>query len=243
MKPPITASNTKKATKVKPNTLYLGAELEYESSNNRDSDAIFSNRTLKNHAILKSDGSIRNGFEIVTCPATLDIHLAEFKKFFSELKTKSKLYSASNTGMHVHISRSPLSMLTIGKMTAFLNNLDNSDFIQKIAGRPFNTYCRQDSDRIVSYPLTNGIGGARYNILNLSNRDTVELRMFSTPESYEDFAYKLEFTEALANYCSPCTVNHSVYNLLKYTNFITWAKTMKHSYPYLVSKLKSVEGI
>lgn len=229
-----------KATKVKPNTLYLGAELEYESRSNRDKDAIFSNRSLRGHAILKSDGSIRNGFEIVTCPATLDIHLAEFKKFFSGLKTNSNLHGDSNTGMHVHISRKPLSMLTVGKMTAFLNNEDNSKFLEKIAGRKLNSYCQQSKDRTVSYPLVNGIGGARYNILNLSNSDTVELRMFSTPESYEDFAHKLEFTEALANYCSPCTVNHSVYGLLKFTNFISWVNTMKHSYPHLVSKLKTL---
>ena len=228
-----------KATKVKPNTLYLGAELEYESAGSRSKDAVFANIRLKNHAILKSDGSIRNGFEIVTCPATLDIHLVEFKRFFNELKDKSKLHGESNTGMHVHISRKPLSMLTVGKMTAFLNNKDNKKFIEQLAGRKLNTYCQQE-ERTVSFPLVYGTGGARYNVLNLNNRDTVELRIFSTPESYEDFAHKLEFSEALAIYCSPCTVNHSVYSLLKFPNFINWVNTMKHSYPYLVAKLKTI---
>jgi hypothetical protein len=141
--------------------------------------------------------------------------------------------------MHVHISRKPLSMLTVGKMTAFLNNKDNKKFIEQVAGRKLNTYCQQE-ERAVSFPLVYGTGGARYNVLNLNNRDTVELRIFSTPESYEDFAHKLEFSEALAIYCSPCTVNHSVYSLLKFPNFINWVNTMKHSYPHLVAKLKTI---
>ena len=231
-----------KATKVKPSTLYLGTELEYESVNDsRTKDAIYTNKVLKNHAILKSDGSIRHGFEIVTCPATLDIHLAEFKKFFSELKEKTKLHAENNTGMHVHISRKPLSMLTIGKMTAFLNNPKNKKFIESIGGRKLNHYCNQDEFRTVTYPLVYG-KGERYNTLNLSNDATVEIRIFSTPETYEDFAHKLEFSEALAIYCSPCTVNHSVYKLTSHENFQDWVKTQKHSYPHLVNKLKSIQG-
>jgi hypothetical protein len=229
-----------KATKVVPNTLYLGTELEYES--NRDTkikDAMFANKVLKDHAILKTDGSIQQGFEIVSCPATLDIHLVEFKLFFEGLKTKTTLRKESNTGMHVHISRKPLSMLTVGKMTAFLNDPKNVEFITKIAGRELNHFCRQDTNRTVSFPLTNG-SGDRYNTLNLNNPDTVELRIFSTPETFEEFAYKLEFSEALAIYCSPCTVNLSVYKLLDYKYFKDWVMNSKHSYPHLATKLKSL---
>jgi hypothetical protein len=227
-----------KAKKVTPNTLYLGAELEYESKSSKENDTVYANRSLKNHAILKSDGSIHNGFEIVTCPATLDIHLEEFQRFFKYLGNTS-LKGESNTGMHVHISRKPLSMLTVGKMTAFLNASTNKNFIESIAGRKLNTYCQQDDSRTVSYPLVYGTG-ARYNILNLNNKDTVEIRMFSTPDSYENFAYKMEFAEALAIYCSPCTANHSVYKLLDFSNFISWANGMKKSYPNLVNKLKTI---
>lgn len=231
-----------KATKVKPSTLYLGTELEYESTDgNQTKDAVFANKSLRNHAILKSDGSIRNGFEIVTCPATLDIHLVEFKKFFGELKEKSKLHGDSNTGMHVHISRKPLSMLTIGKMTAFLNDSKNKNFIESIAGRKLNHFCNQSTERTVSFPLVFG-KGERYNTLNLNNDETVEIRIFSTPETYEDFAYKLEFSEALAVYCSPCNANHSVANLLKHSNFQAWVNDKKHSYPHLVNKLKTIQG-
>ena len=231
-----------KATKVKPSTIYLGTELEYESTDDhRQRDAIFAGKSLKGHAILKSDGSINNGFEIVTCPATLDIHLAEFKSFFEHRKEKTALHGDKNTGMHVHISKKPLSVLTVGKMTAFLNNTANKKFIEAIAGRKLNHYCNQDSSRTVSYPLVYG-KGERYNTLNLNNDETVEIRIFSTPESFDDFAHKLEFSEALAIYCSPCNANYSVYNLLKHENFKTWVYDKKHSYPHLVNKLKTIQG-
>ena len=63
-----------KAKKVKPSTIYLGCELEYET-NDRSKAQIDVGKLLKGHALMKSDGTIRNGFEIVTCPATMDIHL------------------------------------------------------------------------------------------------------------------------------------------------------------------------
>lgn len=227
-----------KASKVNPKPLYLGVELEYEASSSRTQDAMFANKVLKDHAILKSDGSIHSGFEIVTCPATLDIHLEEFKSFFKDLKTKSGLYQDTNTGMHVHISRKDLSVLTVGKMTAFLNLKDNLRFIEAIAGRTLNSYCKQD-DRTVSYPLVVG-AGARYNALNLNNRDTVEIRIFSTPETYEEFSYKLEFAEALTKYCSPCSVGLNVNEQTKYSNFVYWVHKNKKFYPNLATKLKSI---
>mgnify|MGYP007090463966 FL=1 len=53
--------------------------------------------------------------------------------------------------MHVHISRKPLSQLTIGKLIEFLNRLDNKEFIHHIAGRIDNQYARMESDRTITF--------------------------------------------------------------------------------------------
>jgi len=37
--------------------------------------------------------------------------------------------------MHVHVSRKPLSMLTVGKLTEFMNRHENKEFITHIAGQ------------------------------------------------------------------------------------------------------------
>ena len=224
-----------KAHKVKPDTLYLGAELEFETTD-RDSARLKVGKALKGHAIMKSDGSIRNGFEVVTCPATLDIHMEVFKQFYSDLP--GELRNATNVGMHVHVSRKPLSVLQVGKLTAFMNNQSNKKFIEYIAGRNNNNYCSQDRSRTVTYPHTHSNGGARYNTLNLCNKETIEFRIFSTPLNFNEFATKMQFCQALVDYCRPANLGLALKEVIDYKNFLTWVNPLKKDYPQLVESLK-----
>ena len=224
-----------KATRVRPNTVYLGCELEYET-NNRNRAQLGVGKLMHGHALMKSDGSIRNGFEIVTCPATLDIHLDIFKKFYENMPPDLKI--ANNVGMHVHISRKPLSQLTIGKLTEFLNRLDNKDFLHHIAGRIDNSYARMDSDRTVTFLRKYSHGGNRYNALNLINEKTIEVRLFATPMNYKEFASRLQFVQALVDYCSPAQSNESLKKQTHYQAFMHWLSSRKRMFPELSYHLK-----
>jgi len=224
-----------KATRVRPNTVYLGCELEFET-NNRNRAQLGVGKLMHGHALMKSDGSIRNGFEIVTCPATLDIHLDVFKKFYDNIPPDLKV--EKNVGMHVHISRKPLSQLTLGKMTEFLNRLDNKQFIAHIAGRIDNNYARMNSERTVTFPWRNRSGGDRYNALNLNNQNTVEVRLFATPMNYKEFASRLQFVQALVDYCSPCSSNESLKKQTHYESFMHWLSNRKRMFPELSYHLK-----
>ena len=224
-----------KATRVRPNTVYLGCELEYET-NNRNRAQLNVGKLMHGHALMKSDGSIHNGFEIVTCPATLDIHLDIFKKFYDNMPPDLKI--ANNVGMHVHISRKPLSQLTIGKLTEFLNRLDNKDFLHHIAGRIDNSYARMDSDRTVTFLRKYKHGGNRYNALNLINEKTIEVRLFATPMNYKEFASRLQFVQALVDYCSPAQSNESLKKQTHYQAFMHWLSSRKRMFPELSYHLK-----
>jgi len=224
-----------KATRVRPNTVYLGCELEYET-NNRNRAQINVGKLMHGHALMKSDGSIRNGFEIVTCPATLDIHLEVFKKFYDNIPPDLKV--EKNVGMHVHISRKPLSQLTIGKMTEFLNRDDNKQFIHHIAGRIDNNYARMESDRTVTFPWRNRNGGGRYNALNLNNENTIEVRLFATPMNYKEFASRLQFVQALVDYCSPAQSSLALKKQTHYESFMGWLSNRKRMFPELSYHLK-----
>jgi hypothetical protein len=229
-----------KATKVTPETLYLGCELEFETTD-RNAARMKVGKALRGHAIMKSDGSIRNGFEVVTCPATLDIHLDIFKKFFD--RNITELTKADNVGMHVHVSRKPLSVLTVGKITEFMNRADNVKFITHIAGRAPNNYCRQNSDRTISYPWTNQGNSERYNALNLNNKDTIEFRIFSTPLTYEEFAHKVQFCQALVDYCKPAASGLPLKQHTSHHSFINWALGNYKFYPDLAAKIKSFSSV
>ena len=224
-----------KATRVRPNTVYLGCELEYET-NNRNRAQLGVGKLMHGHALMKSDGSIRNGFEIVTCPATLDIHLDIFKKFYDNMPPDLKI--ANNVGMHVHISRKPLSQLTIGKLTEFLNRLDNKEFIHHIAGRIDNQYARMESDRTITFLRKHRSGGNRYNALNLLNEKTIEVRLFATPMNYKEFASRLQFVQALVDYCSPAQSNESLKKQTHYQAFMHWLSSRKRMFPELSYHLK-----
>ena len=224
-----------KATRVRPNTVYLGCELEYET-NNRNRAQLAVGKLMHGHALMKSDGSIRNGFEIVTCPATLDIHLDIFKKFYDNLPPDLKI--EKNVGMHVHVSRKPLSQLTLGKMTEFLNRPENKLFIGFIAGRIDNSYARMDSGRSITYPWRNRSGSDRYNALNLNNQNTVEVRLFATPMNYKEFASRLQFVQALVDYCMPAQSSESLKKQTHYESFMSWLSNRKRMFPELSYHLK-----
>ena len=216
--------------------IYYGLELEYESSN-RESDRVSVGKLLEGHAIMKSDGSINDGFEIVTCPATPEIHLEVFRNFFDHFNDMS-LHSERNVGMHIHVSRKPLGMFAVGKMTEFLNKQENKDFITSLAGRTLNNYCSQETSRTVTFPLVQG-SGARYNTLNLNNENTVEVRIFSTPTSYDEFARKLQFVQALTTFSQPCQVDAPLKELTHFGTFLKWLKGNRKFYPELAAFLKS----
>ena len=226
-----------KAKKVKPSTIYLGCELEYET-NDRDRAQLDVGKLLKGHALMKSDGSIRNGFEIVTCPATMDIHLEVFKNFYDNIPKDLKIQS--NVGMHVHISRKPLSQLTIGKMTAFLNNLKNKDFIHYISGRINNSYAKMDDRRDVTYAWKNKNNTDRYNALNLNPDNTIEVRLFATPMDYKTFASRLQFVQALVDYSGPASTNIPLKEQSSYKSFIGWLNNNRKAFPELYTHLKGI---
>src|SRR4051812_47009139 len=99
--------------------LFFGVELEVEV----DSDfqrAERAERVIKslpsNFAIAKKDGSVKKGFEICSCPASLQYHSTAWDKFFEKATHGLRGFSGENCGMHVHVSRASLSSLQIGKI-------------------------------------------------------------------------------------------------------------------------------
>ena len=208
--------------------LFLGCELEYVSKNQRAS-RLQVGKLLMGHALMKSDASISKGFEITTCPATIDIHKVIFKTFFDKLPKGLDIDKTS--GMHVHLSKKYLSRMTLGKMTEFLNKESNSVFIDYIAGRKENNYCTRDKGRKLTYLTHEKHRGERQNICNTSNSTTLEIRMFSTPKTFNDFSHKMEFCKALAQYCSPCSTDIPLKELTNWQSFGVWLGNYAKEYP------------
>lgn len=216
------------------NALVFGVELEMESTQGNAMaivEALGGN--AQDNYILKSDGSLTDGVELVTMPFTLAQHLdgsgVPWKKI---LDTVGPIARSGNQtdhcGIHIHINKKALSALTIGKMLVFLNDPALASLITVIAQRSNNTYCQRSAKK-----LTDGTASSanRYDIMNISVRHpTCEIRMFKGNLTLERLYKNLEFCHALIQYCR----QSSMRALADWGNFSRWLIAQRGQYPNLV---------
>lgn len=141
---------------------------------------------------VKHDGSLEDGLELVTMPASLDCHLhhipwAEVCKKAVELGYIS--HQASTCGLHVHISRLAFGETeerqdaAIARVLYFFEKhweelLKFSRRTPRQLERWAARYGYKEQPRDILDYAKKGGGSGRYTCVNLQNPDTVEFRMF-----------------------------------------------------------------
>lgn len=194
------------ATWEKPNkkTRWYGIELEVEQKEFPDSiNSVY--KSVGHFCIVKTDESLgSNGIEIVSVPATLEYHRIEWERFFLDSAPLLRGWHGHNCGMHIHLGMNSISKLTLGKLLVFINNGQNNEFINEVAGREQNRYCYRTKKR-----LTDGVkyinrgGSSHHDSLSVSTNNkaaTVELRIFRSNVSRNGFLRNLEFFDALVSF-------------------------------------------
>jgi hypothetical protein len=220
-----------------PDGLYLGWELECESRRDGEDEekaAECLELLGKDYAVAKHDGSLEDdrGFELVSCPATLEVHRKRLGRFFSNLPSGIVSWNTSGRcGFHVHASRAAISQLTIGKLLVFVNSPDNEALIVGIAGRDANDFCA-----IKEKKLTDGIRQDlnRYQALNTSPSKTIEFRIFRGSLLGERIIRNLEFVDCLIRFCRQCGNAELTVN-----SFGRYVRDHRKGYPALFSYLAS----
>ena len=208
--------------------IYLGVELEVEvpRQHSRGELADDVGSAMSGFAYLKSDGSLTNGFEIVTHPASLDVHKEEWPRLFYSKSFVKKLRSwdPGTCGLHVHISRRPISKLTQAKMVAFCNLAENRPWLIQLAGRESAQYAKFKT----VYELGRAIRGSdeRYEVLNVNNRETLEFRLFKGSLRPERLWRALEFAHSLVYFCRASGLHE-----LRYTDYLHWLGKHRKDYP------------
>jgi len=220
------------------NTMYAGVELELECADTTHRDLAAERvKAALGHVIICEDGSLRNGFEIISAPMTLTAQRALWRKLTPEV-TRGLRGTPSTAGMHVHVSRAALTPLQIGKMVVFLNASVNYRFITAIAGRESSSYCRRHADKGEPHLLAQNWNNQRnrYDALNLCNRATVEFRIFKASTQRERVLKNVEFCFALAAYARYASIN-----ALTAREFCLWLTqpAQRKEYPLLVKFLQA----
>ena len=236
---------------------HFGFELEVEArGNGRFQGALTVQNALGGHAYLKEDGSLSDGFEIVTHPHTLDKYHNDFNwGVLDKLKNDGyRSWNTSSCGLHVHVSRtafgngdpwaygvpsSQRSQLILQRQSHELRFMklvyDNQRQVERIAGRSGNQYATfQDKGKLLR-KIKNGYQeSGRYSAINTENDDTIEVRVFKGSLRKERVLSAIEFVHASVEYTRDMKVtskNHAL-SWLKFTGYVA---SNAELYPNLVT--------
>ena len=252
-------SNPIKAYSYKPDpifygsdSLFLGVELEIDKGGeNTDNAEILMNIGNSNakHIYAKHDGSIHNGFEIVSHPMTLDYHKNEmpWKSVFE--KALDLHYCSHNTttcGLHIHCNRDAFGEtreeqeIVIGRILFFIEAHWNElvrfsrrkpEMLARWAAR----YATISSTTHETFKKAKDKRMGRYVALNLENFDTIEFRFFRGTLRYESFIAALQLVHEIC-YAAMSMTDWEMESL-SWSDFVLGID--KEKYPELIEYLKS----
>ena len=224
---------------------YFGVELEVEVAKGDRIDSVTAVNAVANldengkFCWFETDGSLSNGYEIITQPMGLDQH----EQFWGWLKTdltKPLLSHKTTTcGLHIHVSRKGLSKLQLSKMISFVNHPDNEEFITALARRYAQNYARIGQKKISTAWKSQQ---SRYDAINMEPRQTVEFRLFRGTLKYEAVIASIQFVNALVAYChdqSGYGFDLSTSSFLKFLDKKEIQKDTKYLRQYIDSRLDS----
>jgi hypothetical protein len=230
---------------------FLGVELELECGDGfeeaREEIVYESNIAINSFepdspfCIFKHDSSLKNGgaagFEMCSRPASLEEHKKRWASFYNNIPEGVSI--SSRCGMHVHVSKNPLTTLQIGKIIEFIHNPKNVLFLTKIAGRASNDYSNYSDKKTAKFALHKYINSFSHrSALNPLNGSTIEFRLFASPINFNSFAKNIEFCHALVKYTA--AGNYSIRESLSHANFVKFIDENRRFYPYLASFLNGL---
>ena len=194
---------------------YFGVELEIDGAGEYDSNAdkILAIGNLDEPRVYcKHDGSLDEGFEIVSHPATLYSHMHSFpweQMMNAAVSMGYRSHQATTCGLHVHISRDAFGRTeqaqeaAIARLLFFVekhwNELlkfsrrTNRQLERWAARYGYKDTPKEMMDHAKSYHY------GRYTCVNLTNTETVEIRIFRGTLKYNTFIATLQLVNRLCD--------------------------------------------
>lgn len=220
--------------------LFFGVELEVEVSSryDRTEKAEEAKDLLGDWCYLKHDGSLDDGFEIVSHPGTFRHHQTAWNAFFADRPKGLKSFDTTTCGLHIHVSRRPLTSLQISKIVCFACSEANAEFVKRVAGRGPNSFCKVQKKKLGTAHQDGSYD--RYQAVNVSPSKTIEFRLFKGTLKRESFLRAIEFAHALVTYTAPA--GRSMRESLDHKAFIRFVSENRKTYPNLHALCQAFVG-
>lgn len=212
---------------------YFGVELEVDGAGENHSNA---------HSILelandpselvycKHDGSLDDGFEIITHPMTLDFHQNQmpWEAILDRLKEMGyRSHQTSTCGLHIHVNRDSLGDSsheqenTIARILFFVEKHweELVKFSRRSArqlDRWASRYGFHGSPQEILKKAKGGMG--RYCSINLTNADTIEFRIFRGTLKYNTIIAALQLVNRICE--AAISLDDIQIQNLSWTNFV-----------------------
>ena len=233
---------------------FMGFELEVECGPraNKFESAEQLQSKLGARAYLKEDGSLDNGYEVVTHPHTLESYNREFDWTFLEWLKKQGLrsWNTSSCGLHVHVSRTAFDpidsvRLSYSRSERILKRqahelrftkliYDNQRQVERIAGRSSHFSSFSDKGNLIHKIKHGNQEDGRYSAVNTENHATLEVRVFKGSLRPERVRSALEFVHAAVEYTRDMKVAGKN-NCFAWSKFVAFVVTNESTYPNLLT--------
>lgn len=181
------------------------------------------------------DGSLTDGFELITQPMGLDMHADMWRRVLScDAIRGMRSHDTSTCGLHVHVSRAGLTPLTLAKAVVFLNDPCNEFLMRAVARRYGGNYCKRKTARLGACASSYD----RYEMLNLTNSRTVEFRLFRGTTRYETLMACVEFAHATLEWAARAScADLSAESFLRHVYAPEHTPNTKHLRAYLARRV------
>jgi len=196
---------------------FFGVELEIDGAGESNSKAArllsIANGNGLEHLYCKHDGSLEEGFELVTHPMSLSYHQEEmpWKGVLAEaVRLGYQSHRASTCGLHIHVSRTAFGEseraqdACIARILYFFEKhweelLKFSRRSPRQLERWAKRYGYKEQPRDILDHAKKGDHGGRYTCVNLENYDTIEFRIFRGTLKYNTLMATLQLVDRVCD--------------------------------------------
>lgn len=223
---------------------YIGFELEVENHGSCNKNEMASWVTENYNAICSRDGSLDDGFEIVSHPQSYNYiveHQDKLKNMLSNLSSYGFVsHEAGTCGLHFHVTN-PQNDDIINRIILIMETYKEEmiKFSRRTSSQ-IESWCkflsdiREDSAESVKslyYIKKNKETSSRYMALNLTNSKTIEFRIFRGTLNFDTFMASVELVNNIMTMCS---------NLEIPIEEITWDRLTETQYTHTYCDMRNI---